>query len=257
MPLLNRCGGGSAELQSKTVTPKTTKQTIKPDSGYDGLSQVVVNAMDTVTLQSKSVSPSTSSQTVTPDSGYDGLSQVTVGAIKLQTPNAVTPSTSSQTISPTGSYDGLAKVVVNGDSDLKASNIKSGVSIFGVTGSYKSTPRTVKLSNAPMSWYEGANGYVLRCTINTTNLIGFFFGVNKSVSDNDSGGTIIGGYIDLINNTASIIHTSGSTTSDVTAFYTTSASFTVDSSYVTLDNVGFWGHADTSNLFWVVATYSE
>ena len=29
--------------QSKTVTPKASSQTIKPDSGYDGLSQVTIN----------------------------------------------------------------------------------------------------------------------------------------------------------------------------------------------------------------------
>lgn len=88
-----------------------------------------------VTLQSKTVTPSTIAQTVTPDSGYDGLSSVVVNAAATQS-KSVTPGTSTQTISPDSGYYGLSSVTVAGDSDLIASNIKSGANIFGVSGSY-------------------------------------------------------------------------------------------------------------------------
>lgn len=71
---------------SKTVSPSTSSQTVIPDSGYDGIASVTVNA---VNLQSKTTTmtppnPSSWSATTTklgtvkPDSGYTGLSQAEI-----------------------------------------------------------------------------------------------------------------------------------------------------------------------------------
>lgn len=46
----------------------------------------------------------------------------------------ITPTTAEQIVTADSGYDALGKVTVKGDSNLKAENIKSGVSIFGVNG---------------------------------------------------------------------------------------------------------------------------
>ena len=84
-------------------------------------------------LQSRSVSlTSTSATTFSPQSGYDGMSSITVTP-NLQT-KSVTPASYSQSVSPSSGYCGLETVSVSGDSNLISSNIKSRVTIFGVTG---------------------------------------------------------------------------------------------------------------------------
>ena len=103
-------------LQEKTATPTTTTQNISPDSGYDGLSNVRISAIQTET---KAVTPTTSTQDVTPTSGKY-FSKVIVNAVpteeKIATSNGeVTPSTgkflSKVTVNiPATAYDQFVKV---------------------------------------------------------------------------------------------------------------------------------------------------
>lgn len=69
--------GEGVTLQEKTVNPTTSVQNVTPDANYDGLSKVIVNAIQT---QTKSATPTKSTQTITPASGKF-LSSVTVNPI--------------------------------------------------------------------------------------------------------------------------------------------------------------------------------
>ena len=98
-------------IQSAKADLRTAIQakgvTVPSSAKLDDYDTYVAAISSSPSLQSKTVAPSTSQQTVTPDSGYQGLSQVTVSAVT----SAI-------------------------DADIVAGNIKSGVNILGVTGTY-------------------------------------------------------------------------------------------------------------------------
>lgn len=118
-------------------------------------------------LQDKTVSPTTSQQTVTADEGYDGLSSVGVSAV-----------TSSI------------------DSNIKAANIKSGVTILGVTGTLEGetgTGYTVKLGAA-------SHEYTQNSSFNSYRSISLTYRIDTDDPDDcRSTGTISNGYVTLKN----------------------------------------------------------
>lgn len=132
-------------IQSLNVTANGT---YTAPSGIDGYSPITVNVPteSDIELQQKSVTPSETAQTITPDSGYDGLASVSVGAISKtyvgsgvtkKSAQTYTPGTSNQTIASGQYLNGTQ--TIQGDADLVAGNIKKGVSIFNVTGTYEGT----------------------------------------------------------------------------------------------------------------------
>ena len=78
--------------------------------------------------------PSSSEQII--DAGQYLSGTQTISAVPIEE-KTITPSALSQEITPTENKF-LSKVTVSGDADLTAENIKSGVTIFGVEGSYTS-----------------------------------------------------------------------------------------------------------------------
>lgn len=81
----------------------------------------------------KTITPTTQTQ-IAVSSGYYTGGNITVGSIKTQTVT-VTPTSSFQGVMPTSGYY-FTTVFVPSEPNLVAGNIKSGTSIFGVTGTY-------------------------------------------------------------------------------------------------------------------------
>ena len=135
-------GNTLIDLTSDTATASDVAQG-KTFHLADGTQATGTASESTPVLQSKTVTPTESTQTVKADTGYSGLSSVKVNAISSyyvgtrvtrKSAATITPGTTNKTIA-SGTYL-TGKQTILGDADLVAGNIKSGVNIFGVTGTY-------------------------------------------------------------------------------------------------------------------------
>ena len=123
-------------LQDKTVTPGTSQQTVTADNNYDALGSVTVNAMPTATQAMPTISVNSSgliTASATQSAGYVAAgTKSATQQLTTQVATTYTPTTTDQTINAQTYL--IGEQIIKGDANLVASNIKSGISIFGVDG---------------------------------------------------------------------------------------------------------------------------
>ena len=180
-----------------TVTPTTAKQVKTPTK--NGYSKVTVNAVTsaidgnilpaniaqgvvilgvtgTAVLSNETSRNITTNGTYSPEAPYTGFSSVVVDVKVEHEALDVTPTTSLQTFTAVDQYHGYSPVTVQAvtadiDSNIVAGNIKSGVTILGVTGSVtelKGQTRTETLTSTSGATYTPASGYNAITSIKVT-----------------------------------------------------------------------------------------
>lgn len=119
-------------------------------------------------LEDLEVKPSKEEQIFKSDKyGYDTV-KVNAFKINLQQKD-ITPSKAKQTVIADSEYDGLLSVNIDGDENLIPSNIKEGINIFDVAGSFKGIDTADATATAD-DIIEGKTAYVNGNKINGTIL---------------------------------------------------------------------------------------
>lgn len=167
--IFNSDGGGTGGKKLPILTTPGSASDLRSGKELIGADGEIITG--SVTSRTSS-SVTTNSNVVTIPAGiYDSQVQKTVGTAKSAA--TYTPGTSNQTISSGYYLTGVQ--TIKGDSNLVASNIKSGVSIFGVNGIVKSQEVVYETIEAAydVNADSGNGTFIITLNNNVDELIGF------------------------------------------------------------------------------------
>lgn len=144
-------------LQSKSVTPTSSIQSVKPDPGFDALSFVTVMGIE---MQDKAVAQTMARQIIGPDYGYSGLRTVTIEGM----PSAENVAFSSEQIAPDAyygiGYNWFAKVVAYVQEFVGKKNDMTPADILYWLERVKYIPQGVADSSFSLDLDSGASGWL-------------------------------------------------------------------------------------------------
>lgn len=192
--------------------------------------------------------------TYTIPAGYHNGSGKVTQSLTTKAATTYTPGTSNQTIA-SGTYLSGTQTI-KGDSNLVAGNIKSGVSIFGVTGTYTASSSGIDTSDATATAANILSGKT--AYVNGSKLTGTMTNngaVAKTMTANGSY-TIPAGYHNGSGKVTVNVASSGSSTNNIEAYHITSADDAV--SFQRTDGaIKIWGYGTmTSSSGWGGSTTS-
>lgn len=215
---------GTMTNRGAWTTSKTSNGDVTIPAGYhNGNGKVTVNVSTTVAsgeLDTPTVSFDTTTGMFTTTakvktSGYISTSATKTNSYGLarNLGGTITPAKDSQTISLSGQYC-TGDYVVNGDSNLVATNIKNGISIFGVTGTYSgdTTNKQYRTSSATPTFGNTDDGYMCSviengvCAITPAYLLLYADPGNWATLSSWSGNLIVAAFHDVAENLTSVIY---------------------------------------------------